>query len=366
MELSKEVLEKTKNLKTPFVVFDKEIIKKNFNSIKNSIPGLKVFYAVKANPHLEVLKTINKLGGGFEVASVGELNNLKKLNVKDHKIISSNPIKTPGFIKESYNYGVRHYVFDSELEAKKISKYAPKSEVHIRIIVDNKGSDWPLSFKFGIDYRKAVKLLKLAKELGLKPKGVTFHVGSQCLNERNWANALKRVSSVFRSAAKRGIKLDSINLGGGLPIKHTKKTPSIDDIALRIKKALKKNVFKNVKLYMEPGRAIIGDAAILGASVIGKAKRPNKKWLYLDIGVFNGLMETIEGFQYELKTIEKGPLKEFTVAGPSCDSVDKMFDHVLLPDLNIGDRVYIMNAGAYTLSYASHFDGFSPPEVYFL
>jgi len=151
-----------------------------------------------------------------------------------------------------------------------------------------------------------------------------------------------------------------------LPIKHTQPIPDLSRIATDVRHALAELFPPEVRLTMEPGRAIVGDCGILVASVIGKAKRGHENWLYLDAGVFNALMETIEGFSYELCTERPGPTKVFTVAGPSCDSVDVMFRDLPLPELEVGERVYLLNAGAYTLSYASHFNGFGPPAVHFL
>ncbi|OGY41592.1 MAG: hypothetical protein A2Y82_01210 [Candidatus Buchananbacteria bacterium RBG_13_36_9] len=362
-------------LKTPCLIMDKSIIKQKYEAIKNSINGVRVFYAMKANPNIEILRFLNELGCGFEIASVNELNDLLSLKVDPKKIISSNPLKVPEFIKKAHEAGVEYFAFDSEMEIDKLSEYAPGAKVYLRIVVDNTGSDWPLSNKFGADSSRALDLLKYAQNSKVIPYGITFHVGSQCLNPMNWSNALITTAEIFNLAKKNGIDLKLINLGGGIPIQHIKKTPQIEEIKFQIEKTLKEAFnHQDLELIIEPGRAVVGDSGNLVTSVILKAQRGSENWLYLDVGVFNGLMESIEGFTYEIVSekelnglTHKDDLIPYTIAGPSCDSVDTMFKNYYLPrDLTLGDKIYIINAGAYTISYASRFNGFEPPRVYLI
>ena len=390
MELTQEVLKIAERYKTPFLLVNPSIISKNIKRIKQSIPvcplrqsgaagrkDIEVYYAIKANSNSKVLEFISNQDVGFEISSIGELEYLLRIGVSPSRIISSNPIKETGFIKRLSELGADFFVYDSQEEANKIALLAPKSKVCLRLAVENTGSQWPLARKFGVELEEAFNLLSYAKGLDLIPYGLMFHVGSQCLNKDTWLNALNRCKEVWNQATNVGMKLKILNLGGGLPIKHMKRIPDIESIGKSISLGLRnfsasENGSRELarcdgspsRLLIEPGRAIIGDAAIMVTSVIGKAKRRGENWLYLDVGVFTGLMETIEGFDYELVSPKSGTRKNFIVAGPTCDSVDKMFENKLLPDLGIGDKVYILNAGAYTLSYASHFNGFNPPEVY--
>lgn len=363
-------------IETPVLIMDKRIIKRKYREISESLKGVKVFYAVKANSHPEILKYLASLGSGFEVASTGELKDLLKIGVDPKKIITSNTLKMPEFIKSAYQAGVEYYAYDCEMEIDKLSELAPGVKVYLRIVVDNSGSEWPLSNKFGADPSRALELLKYAKRSRVVPCGITFHVGSQCLNPLNWSNALITTAEIFHLARKIGIELKVINLGGGIPVKHLKKTPKLAEIKWQIEKILKDafNDFTDLEMMIEPGRALVGDAGNMVTSVIAKAERGSENWLYLDVGVFNGLMETIEGFGYELVSEkelsgfeDKMEMALYTVAGPSCDSVDTMFKDYRLPkDLTVGDLIYIKNAGAYTLSYASNFNGMDPPKVLFI
>jgi ornithine decarboxylase len=363
-------------LETPFLIIDKRIIKRKYKEIKESVAGAKVFYAMKANSHPEVLKYLHGLGAGFEVASTNEMKELLKIGVSPKDIITSNTLKIPSFIKAAHEAGVAYYAYDCEMEIDKLSELAPGAKVSLRIVVDNTGSEWPLTNKFGADPSRALDLLKYAKNSRVTPVGITFHVGSQCLNAMNWGNALMTTAEIFSLAGKVGIELKVINLGGGIPVKHVKKTPKLAEIKYQIEKVFK-DAFSDrpdLELMIEPGRALIGDSANLVTSVIAKAERGNENWLYLDVGVFNGLMETIEGFGYELVSekeisgfADKMEMIPYTIAGPSCDSVDTMFKEYKLPkELTLGDRIYIKNTGAYTLSYASNFNGLEMPTVHFI
>ena len=161
------------------------------------------------------------------------------------------------------------------------------------------------------------------------------------------------------------IQLEVINLGGGLPIRHTKAIPELAEILDLVEDARASLFANQIRYHIEPGRFLVGDSAVLVSSVIGKARRNGENWLYLDVGVFNGLMETVEKFAYELDFDVEATRKRdvFTIAGPSCDSMDTMFSGYSIPDLEVGERFCILNAGAYTSSYASHFNGFAPPSV---
>jgi len=366
MNLTKEIIKVSSKYQTPFLLVDPEIIKENYRKIKTSFQGVEVYYAIKANFDLRILKTLKDMGCGFEIASIGELKPLLKLKVNPSLIISSNPVKTPDFIKMAFKNKIKRFSFDSKVEIDKIVRFAPKSKVYARLEVSNIGSEWPLTKKFGLDLDSVIPLLKYAKKKKLDPYGLMFHVGSQCLNKFNWTKALKKCHYIFELAAKEKIHFKKINLGGGLPVKHTHETPTIEEIGQEVNKTIKKLFPKDVRIFIEPGRAMVGNAGILVTSVIGKAERKNTNWLFLDTGVFQGLMETIGGIKYKIETGKKSGVKKYMLAGPTCDSFDKMFSCYLANNLRVGDKLYILDAGAYTTCYASHFDGFNPPEVHFL
>ena len=350
--------------KTPTLIMDLEGIKRRYLEIRYHFPQFKVYYAVKANDHPEVIKVLAELGSGFEIASSGELSKILDLGIKPEKVISSNPIKPTDFIDYAYRNGVNRFVVDSFTEVDKIAKLAPRSRVYVRLVVPNEGSDWPLSKKFGVDVDTALDILLYAQDKGLVPYGITFHVGSQCNNFRNWLIGIKRASDFWQRAKAKGLRLQMLNIGGGLPVKYTYESLRIEDVAYYVRGLLQKFMpTLPHELQIEPGRGVVGDQGLLICRVIGKAKRGEENWLYIDTGVFNGLAEALGGIRYPFYVEREGELKEWTIGGVSCDSMDVVARRVVLPEPEVGDYVYILSAGAYTTVYAAEFNGFPKPEV---
>ena len=375
-----------KKIDTPAMIIDPSVIEDRHKNLKDLIDSVEVFYSVKTNSNIKILEQLRDLGSGFEIASLYELNLLKILNVPPEKVITGNTLKVSQFIKEAHEYGVNYFAFDSKNELDKVAKEAPGSSVSLRIAVDNTGSEWPLSKKFGASTSRALELFKYAKSKGLNPNALTFHVGSQCLNSNNWSNALITIGEIFNLARKNGIRIEIVNMGGGFPSKLDKEIPKVETIKKNINNTIK-DVFnglpkkEKIKFYIEPGRGMVGESAIFVSRVIAKADRGSEHWLSLDIGVYNGLLEAVAGIQYEIisdKEYNNGTKTKdvnnkrrgevyYNVAGPTCDSWDTIVKNYPLPkDMEIGDIVYILNAGAYTLSESTNFNGFGPPEVLFI
>lgn len=361
--------------KTPYLVIDKSLITEKYLQIKQISKDLKIFYAVKANSNKEIISHLQKLGSGFEIASEQELDDVIDAGVSPTKIITSNPHKTPDFIKAANQVGIRYFVYDSQMEVDKLSRWAPGCRGYLRIVVDNSKSEWPLSKKFGVEPSKAISLLEYVQTSKIKPHGITFHVGSQCMDAGSWTKAIAQIAKIFKIAENKGISLKMLNIGGGIPIQYTKNTPLISGIKDEITQSFKK-YFSNrdIEIMAEPGRALIGDCGNISTKIILKAKRGNETWLYLDIGVFNGLMETMEGIEYKILSekqiscnMNNEEMVPYTIAGPTCDSVDTIYKDYLLPrDLGLGDMLYFINTGAYTMSYASNFNGFPVPKTHFI
>ncbi|MCX6745265.1 MAG: type III PLP-dependent enzyme [Candidatus Parcubacteria bacterium] len=359
----------------PSMVIDSSIITAKYHALKNLVDGLELYYSVKTNPHIEVIRLLEKLGSGFEVSSHPEMMELINLGIPANRIIIGNTLKVPKMIEEAHKYGINYFAYDSETEVQKLAKYAPGSNVSLRVSVDNTGSDWPLSKKFGSAMSQALDLLKYAKAHGLNPHGLTFHVGSQCLNPLAWSNALMTIAEVYFQAKRNGIKIEVINMGGGFPSKLIKNIPEMEHIRENINKTIKE-IFasEDLKFYIEPGRGLVGQAALMIASVIGKATRGAENWLILDIGVYNGLLEAVAGIEYEFVSdreisglTHRDDLIPYSIGGPTCDSWDTIVTNYHLPkDLEVGDVIYILNTGAYTVCEATRFNGFDPPKIFFI
>ncbi|MQF82658.1 type III PLP-dependent enzyme [SAR202 cluster bacterium AD-802-E10_MRT_200m] len=355
------------SITTPSVLLNKELLRKQCDTFLSYAPRITTFYSVKANPVPELLQEINRLGVGFEVSSQEELKVLLSEGIPVEKIITSNPVKSNEFIHYAVENGIRRFVADSQNELQKLAGLASNCEVIIRFITDNSESGWPLDEKFGAEPRDALSLLLTAKQLGLNPSGLTFHVGSQCRGLSSWQNALETSVQIWNQIRLQGIVLKTLNLGGGFPAAHDLGVPSVPQIMDFILKFTETLFPNDVSLIVEPGRGLVGDTGILITSVIGKSYRQGKDWLYLDVGVFNGLMETVGGISYSFTPTENSggqTIKNWTLAGPSCDSFDIIGREIPLPDLLIGDKILIYPGGAYTSAYASNFNGISIPKTY--
>lgn len=366
LALQKKIEDILKTEKTPILIIDKSVIRQKYQEFGNEFNHAKVYFALKANPHPGVVALLHEIGCDFEISSHGELDLLLRLGIPVHRIISSNPVKNPDFIKSAHQNGIEVFTFDSPVEVEKLARHAPGSKVYIRLSVPNEGSEWPLSKKFGVEVEEAAELLIQAKNIGLEPYGITFHVGSQNTNAPAWETAIKRSKEVWEIVSGENIELQMLNIGGGFPIKYTKPVPSIAEVAAKIKAYLSSSFPHGVGLALAPGRALVGEAGILVTSVIARANRGKEKWLYTDVGVFNGLMETVGGIKYPMLTEEKQATSIWVLAGPSCDSFDVISTEAELPELEVGDKIHILSAGAYTTAYASEFDGFNIPSVHYV
>ncbi|MCC6616898.1 MAG: type III PLP-dependent enzyme [Anaerolineae bacterium] len=324
---------------------------------------------MKANANPVVVQHLARLGSGFEIASMAELQLALDAGVDGKRIICSNPIKHPHFIARMQDVGVYAMVVDSTFELEKVARYAPGARVYVRLAVDNTGSVLPLAGKFGVDAATAVDLCDQARALGLEPIGTMFHVGSQCLAPANWVNAIRAAAEVWRMAAEHGHNFHFLDLGGGYPAGHyhTPSIPTVEDIGADVMAAIATYLPQrdDLMLVVEPGRGMVGESGRLLSAVFGKAERGDQTWLYLDAGVFNGLMETYEGFPPVVSHLDDAalvrPLRTYTLAGPSCDSCDVIARDVVLPEVQIGDRLVFFDAGAYTNEYAAAFNGFPIP-----
>ncbi|MEL3908848.1 MAG: type III PLP-dependent enzyme [Treponemataceae bacterium] len=376
----KKFLKFSENLETPFVVFNLDVVKQNYMKLKENFPFADIYYAIKANPHDEVVSMLAELGSCFDIASRYELDKVLRLNVPSERLSYGNTIKKAKDIAYFYENGVRLFATDSREDLKTIAEKAPGSKIYVRILVENTSSaDWPLSRKFGCHPDMAYDLLIQARDSGLIPYGISFHVGSQQRDIGQWNDALVKTRYLMDSLEEdEGIKLQMINMGGGFPAHYITPANELEDYATEINRYLTEDFGDDrPRIILEPGRSLVGDSGILGAEVVMISKKTNTalfKWVYLDAGVMNGLFETVnESIKYAVVTSKDAPGAKTgpcILAGPTCDSMDIMYEdfkYALPKSLNVGDRVYFLSTGAYTSSYASvEFNGFPPIKTYIL
>jgi ornithine decarboxylase len=362
------------DMPTPYLVTDLDAVADRYATFTAALPGVATFYAMKCNPSPEILQTLAGRGASFEIASIGELRMLQALGVDPANVLYSNPVKPPGQIAAAAGAGLWRFSFDSPNELAKIAEKAPGAAVYVRLRVDDTSSAFPLSRKFGTDVEDAFDLMLLARRLGLRPYGVTFHVGSQCSSTAAWRTAIRAAGDLMRRLRPEGIELEMLDIGGGFPARYVDGVPAIHEIAAVIDESLAELPYRPALIAAEPGRYLVAEAAVMAATIIGREMRGDEHWLYVEVSTYHGLMESLQtpgGWDFPIRTsLPEHPGTEripFVVTGPTCDSSDTIGYGISLPaGLTVGDVLYFGSAGAYTLSYASAFNGFQPPTPVFI
>lgn len=361
---------------TPCLVVDVDRVVENYRSLARALPGAEIYYAVKANPAPEILRALAAEGASFDAASIFEIERVMENGAAAERISFGNTIKKEAHIAAAHGRGVRLFAFDSGAELEKLARAAPGARVYCRLIMTNDSSGWPTSRKFGCDVEMALDLLREARDVGLDPYGVSFHVGSQQTDYRQWDIAIARTKLLFTALDQAGIKLGMVNIGGGMPIRYDADVPPLGTGARTIMDALRRHFGNSLpRVIVEPGRALAGDAGIIEAEVVlisRKGYGDERRWVYLDVGKFGGLAETAgECIRYPIETDrDGGPTGPVVLAGPTCDEIDVLYDQAgygLPLDLAVGDRVRIGCAGAYTATYSSvGFNGFPPLAEHYI
>ncbi|MEW6648506.1 MAG: type III PLP-dependent enzyme [Pseudomonadota bacterium] len=362
---------------TPFLVVDTATVSRQYDELVKGFPFAKVYYAVKANPAPAIIELVRDKGANFDIASIYELDKVMGLGVTADRISYGNTIKKSKDIRYFYEKGVRLFATDSEADLRNIAKAAPGSRVYVRILTEGtQTADWPLSRKFGCQTDMAMDLLIMARDLGLEPYGVSFHVGSQQRDIGTWDAAIAKVKVIFeRLSEEDGIQLKMINMGGGFPANYMSRTNDMETYAEEITRFLVEDFGEELpEIILEPGRSLVANAGVLVSEVVlisRKARTALNRWVYVDVGKFSGLIETLdESIKFPIYVEKNGELEESVIAGPTCDSADIMYEDYKYPlplNLAIGDRLYWLSTGAYTTTYSAvEFNGFPPLKDYYI
>lgn len=350
---------------SPLLVLSLKKIKENFLALQRALPRVKIYYAIKANPHEPILKILKRNGAYFEIASFGEAQKIKKINYPLSQSLHTNPIKKPRDIAACRRAGINWFVFDNLAEIQKIASEAPRANVLLRLSFSNRECQVDLSYKFGASLKEAADLIKKATEAGLRVRGLHFHVGSEMYSTKNLVKAIKASRRIFDKAARQDIAyLDILDIGGGYPVPYLWPTPTIYKFCAPVRYWLDK-LFPSTEIWAEPGRFIPGTAVTLITQVVGKSIRRGLPWYYLDDGVYNSFSGRIfDHCDYRYLTERSGgKLYSSVLAGPTCDSFDIIKSKILLPNLSIGDIILIPSMGAYTNVSATNYNGFKPTKI---
>ena len=350
---------------TPLLVLEKAKLIEEYQTFRRMLPRVRLYYAMKANPHPDVLKTFADLGGSFDCASEAEMRMALAQGATPDRIIFANTIKRPEALDFTRRNKINLATFDNEPELYKIAEHAPGTRVLARLKVSNLGSLVELSLKFGADEEQMVPMLLKAKSLGLKPEGISFHVGSQCTNIENYLRAFEQTARIIAEAAKRGVQIRMIDIGGGFPIRHFKDDKTcIETFANQLRRELDRLFDKSIDIIAEPGRALVGPAGMLICRVVGRSIRNNKNYYYLDDGVYGDFSGIVfDHAKYEFRTLVKTQKYASILAGPTCDSFDTISISEEMPELDVGSVVYVPNIGAYSCASALPFNGIPPAKV---
>jgi len=375
-----EFLEQNRDLETPFLLIDLDQVERQFLTLRQALPSVACYYAMKANSAAPVIRRLLKLGSRFEAAGIHEVRKCLELGVPPRDVHFGNTIKKASDVAEAFRLGVHSFTFDSEVELEKIARLAPGSNVSCRLATDGLGAVWGLSRKFGRNPEEVVELMTAADRSGLRAYGVSFHVGSQQRDPGAWRRAIRNAADVIHTLNRKGVRPRLINLGGGYPSYHYASAdlqPNADifEYGKVIRSAIDEYLPEGIDCVMEPGRFLCAESGTIKAQVILVSDRLTdsalKRWVYLDVGRFNGMYESVDVAYPCLPSRTGGEVVPTVLAGPTCDSDDVMYDHdraVLLPsDLCVGDTLLFSNAGAYTRSYTTvGFNGFPPLAEYFI
>lgn len=374
-EAQKELLQKLAAEEgTPIFVIDHNKIRENYKEFREALPTVQIYYAVKANSNLEIIKTLYDLGSSFDVASMPEFmqvyEHIKSMPDKERqdwiwdKIIYANTIK-PIDTLQALNQYKPLVTFDNQEELKKIRAYAPDAGVVLRIRVPNTGSMVELSSKFGAEPGEAADLIVEAFNMGLVVEGLSFHVGSQCTNFENYVQALQLASNIIKEAeARSNQRIKILDIGGGFPVKYNTKVKAFKTLARKLNTETKRLFQPDVQIIAEPGRFMVADACTVVAKVIGKAYRDGKPSYYINDGVYHTYSgQVFDHCNYPVEAFKAGDKQISAVFGPTCDAFDTITLSAELPELEINDLVYSENIGAYSHASSTYFNGFPPAKV---
>ena len=350
---------------SPLLVVDCEQVRKQYHALKAALPGVDLHYALKPLPHAAVVACLRDEGAFFDLATTGEVEMVKQQGVAPERCIHTHPIKRDSDIRDALRFGVTTFVVDNPDEVRKFVRYRKRAELLIRVSFRSPDAVCDLSKKFGCDPSAVLDLLALARRVGVRVRGLSFHVGSQATDSSKYVEAIHACKNIMAEALLAGYAgLEILDIGGGYPVPYQDAVLGIDEFCAPIRAALKL-LPSHVRVIAEPGRFIAAPAAISVSSVMGKAKRDGRMWYYLDDGVYGSYSGQIyDHAKYPVESLRQSDEQFMSVlAGPTCDSIDVIDEAIMLPDLQMGDLIVGRMMGAYTMASATDFNFFKRAKV---
>ena len=360
-----EIRRLVKEFGSPLVILDCERVRVQFRKLKKALPRVDLHYALKPLPHPAVVETVLGEGGFLDLATTGEVQLVQRLGVDPARCIHTHPIKRPEDIANALEFGVRLFVADNPDEVRKFGHLVDRAELLLRVSFRSPGAVVDLSRKFGCDPENLLALARLAADLGVRVRGLSFHVGSQTRDPAKHVEALAACAKVMAAARREQLGVfDTLDIGGGFPIDYAEPVQDISRFCAPLRAALAK-LPRRVRVIAEPGRYIVGPCAIGVASVMGRAQREGHWWYYLDDGLYGAYSgQLFDHARYPVEPLRDAEERLPSVlAGPTCDSIDVIAENLMLPLLKVGDLVVGRAMGAYTWASATEFNFFPKPTV---
>ncbi|HEX5650596.1 MAG TPA: type III PLP-dependent enzyme [Steroidobacteraceae bacterium] len=343
---------------TPLLVVDCDVIRRQYRALRRALPRVDLYYALKPLPHAAVVAALHGVGGRFDVATTGEIKLVRSAGVAADRCIHTHPIKSDADIASALRFGIRTFVADNPDEIHKFRRHRRRAELLLRLSFRDPTAVVDLSRKFGCEPAAVPHLLELARGLGVRVRGLSFHVGSQVGDPAKYAEAIGVCRELIEHARGSGLgTLDVLDIGGGFPIGYRREPVPIGEFCKPIRQALRR-LPREVRVIAEPGRFIAGPAGTSVARVVGRAQREGRWWYYLDDGMYGAYSgQLYDHARYPIEVPDRdGPRHPSVLAGPTCDSIDVVREDMPLPELQIGDLVVGRLMGAYTWATSSEFN----------
>jgi ornithine decarboxylase len=354
-----------RDLQTPLLILSQSEVDRNYEALKSALPRAQIHYAVKPNNHPVILEAVCKRGGNFDVCSAGEIEMVVKTGINPAMLVHSLPVKSVDEFDRAVGRGLEIFVVDNAEEVKKLARYSDmKLKILVRFRIPTRSTAVVnLQYKYGCTVEEVVPLARLIEQSGHEFYGLCFHVGSQCIYPENYVNAIEVTHRLINEFDLLGFNMRLLDIGGGFPVEYVHSVPPIEDFCAPIAQALDKHIRPDIKVISEPGRFIAATPVTLICSVIGKACRDGKVWYYLDDGLYSTFSGIVyDHCQYQVVTGRSGEDKLSVLAGPTCDSFDVMYDGIMLPEHDVGDRIMFPATGAYCAVSGSNFNALRRPE----
>jgi ornithine decarboxylase len=343
---------------SPLLVMDASRLRRQFRDLAQALPGVTLYYAVKSLPNRDTIRILIEEGASLDLATTAEVELARDAGIEAHRTIHTHPIKKDTEIRAALEFGTRVFVIDNVEELYKFRNYREQAELLLRLRFQSPDAVVDLSRKFGCDPSQALELMRIAHDENIRIRGVSFHVGSQCRTADAHAAAIEASILLIEAVREEDLPpLTLLDIGGGFPADYGDTVMNIESFCAPIREALAR-VPADIRIIAEPGRFLVAGAVSAVASVVGRARRQDKTWYYLDDGVYGSFSgKLFDHANYPIEVFRGGKTYPSVLAGPTCDSIDVIEEAIELPHLELGDLVVGRCMGAYTAATATDFNG---------